>query len=76
LVEQILETNTTTTTSSASASSTIPKETNYTLACDNQTNTTQLNVGGFSFDLDSTSGMGSFNFANINFLNSQQQQIN
>ncbi|CAF3961464.1 unnamed protein product [Rotaria sordida] len=42
LVKQILQTNTT--TSSASASSTIPKGTNDTLVCDNQTNTTQLNI--------------------------------
>ncbi|CAF4689792.1 unnamed protein product, partial [Rotaria sp. Silwood2] len=42
LVKQILKTNTT--TSSTSASSTIPKGTNDTLVCDNQTNTTQLNI--------------------------------
>ncbi|CAF1263775.1 unnamed protein product [Rotaria sp. Silwood1] len=42
LVKQILKINTT--TSSASVSSTIPKGTNDTLVCDNQTNTTQLNI--------------------------------
>jgi hypothetical protein len=69
-------TEVTTTTSSTSASSTVPKGTNDSSVRDNQTNTTQLNVGSFSFDLDSTSGIGSFNFAKINFLNSQQQQTN